>query len=233
MRLIEQEARLFVGNLSDIDAADPEQIESAGYDSSNYFQGYLQRAIAEANSENHRVDMETPSGVITALPNSRHILVALTENQLRSLSRVPLLHDITLNQGDVGSDTRGAKKSSVNVDSLLWRVALWGARGRFPVGTDLAAPIYLKHWPNMTRLTIFPYAMRIAALWVNQPYSLLETAKMLGIPQRYVFSFYSATNALGLAAVSQRSVDRLVLPQAAQQHKEHSLFGRILATLRR
>lgn len=233
MRLNEQETRLLVGTTADIDLLDPEQIKSVMYDTSNFFQGYLQQALAEASSNRRNVDMLTPRGVISIIQNGYYLSIQPTEKQLRSLSRVPLLHGITIKFSDIEGDSVTAKSYKINAASIVWKVTLWAARGRVPIGTDLERPIYLKHWPNMTRLTIFPYAMRIAALWVNQPCSLLDTANMLNIPQRYVFSFYSATHALGLSATSQRSSDRWVQPQLTQQHQKHSLFSRILATLRR
>ncbi len=233
MRLNEQETRLLVGTAADIDHLDPEQLKRVMYDTSNFFQGYLQQAIAEASSNNRNVEMETPSGAITIIQNGYYLRAQPTESQLRNLSRVPLLHGMTMKFSDIDGDLVTAKTCKTNAASIVWKVTLWAARGRVPIGTDLELPIYLKRWPNMTRLTIFPYAMRIAALWINQPCSLLDTAKMLDIPQRYVFSFYSATHALGLSAISQRSSDRSVQSEPKQQHQKHSLFSRILATLRR
>ena len=85
------------------------------------------------------------------------------------------------------------------------------------------------HWPNFTRLIVTPYALKISALWIAQPHSLLTTAQVLNIPQRYVFAFYSAAHALKLAFV-----DRRTTPRAAKltPNEKRSLFQRILARLR-
>ena len=94
------------------------------------------------------------------------------------------------------------------METLLWKIALWTAHGRLPAGTPLNKRVVLIQWPNLSRLPMPPYALQIAALWQQQPCSLLETAKHFAIPQRYVFAFYSATHALHLCFPDRRqSID--------------------------
>jgi hypothetical protein len=94
------------------------------------------------------------------------------------------------------------------LEALEWDVALWASRGRLPRGTHLDHPVRLRCWPNLTRLAVPPEAMRIAGLWSRGSISLRDTVRVLGIPQRYVFAFYSACQALGL-------VEQLALPSLA------------------
>jgi len=84
------------------------------------------------------------------------------------------------------------------LDNFLWKVALWSSRGRLQRGMSLDAPVRLRAWPNIPRLMSVPHSLRVAALWVSQPTSLLETARKLNVPHRYVFSFFCACNAFGL-----------------------------------
>ena len=93
------------------------------------------------------------------------------------------------------------------LEALEWDLALWASRGRLPCGTHLDHPIRLHCWPNLTRLAVPPEAMRIASLWSRGSISLRETVRVLGVPQRYVFAFYSACHALGL-------VEQISLPSA-------------------
>ena len=65
-------------------------------------------------------------------------------------------------------------------DALLWKVALWTARGRVPLGTPLDQPVYLKHWPDLNALTPLPQALRMAALWLNHPLPLLDGRAAVG-----------------------------------------------------
>ena len=116
--------------------------------------------------------------------------------------------------------------------SLFWKVALWASRGRLPEGTSLTQPIFLRRWPNFTRLQVTPYAFAIAALWAEQPRSLLDTARHLQIPQRYVFAFYSAAKSLQLAGETRRAADTLIQPQEITASKQRGLLGRLLDRLR-
>jgi hypothetical protein len=84
------------------------------------------------------------------------------------------------------------------LDRVLWRAGMETGRGRLPNGVDLRTTVYLKHWPNLTRLQRTPHALRIAALWAIRGASLLETTELLHISQRHVFAFYNAALAMDL-----------------------------------
>jgi hypothetical protein len=169
------------------------------------------------------------------LPDVQEVYLNLKDSQLRSLAVVPVVEGslkYSLDM-DVHEYIKNDDYSETSREALLWKTALWASRGRVPIGTRLDIPAFLRRWPNLTRLVLFPHALRIAALWTNQPHSLLTTAQSLAIPQRHVFSFYSAANALGLASTSRRAVDTLLEPPPLQQSKRHGLFSRILSRLRR
>ena len=106
------------------------------------------------------------------------------------------------------------------------------ARGRIPLGTDPSTKVKLKHWPNLTRLQTFPNAMRIASLWSRQPVSLLESATVLGIPQRYVFAFFSAVQVLGLVETLDAESTNQGRLDGRPVSRHRNLFRKILAHLR-
>jgi hypothetical protein len=99
-----------------------------------------------------------------------------------------------------------------SVDGFLWQAALWTYQGRLPAGTAVHGRVYLARWPNLTRLVEVPHALRVAALWLAQPVSPAFTAQALAIRQRYVFAFYGAAHALGLAGQARRASDYLFEP---------------------
>ena len=234
MYLGEQNAKVLIGTAPDIDPRDPQQVANAQYDPSVFLQSHVARACAMADHNNQCVRMETSRGSIMVLPRNHEVYLNLIDSQMRPLAVVPVVEG-SLNYSldkDVHEWTGHNDFSVTTREALLWKTALWASRGRVPTGTPLDVPAFLRRWPNLTRLLLFPHAMRIAALWTNQPQSLLATAHSLAIPQRHVFSFYSAANALGLASTSRRAVDTLLEPSPLPHNKRHGLFSRILNRLR-
>jgi hypothetical protein len=235
MYLGEQNAKVLIGTAPDIDPRDPQQLANAQYDPSVFLQSHFARACSMADQHHQCVRMETPRGSIIVLPHTQQVYLNLKDSQLRPLAVVPVVEgslDYSLDK-DASEHIEKDDYFTTSREALLWKTALWASRGRVPTGTQLDIPAFLRRWPNLTRLLLFPHALRIAALWADQPHSLLATAQSLAIPQRHVFSFYSATNALGLSSTSRRRSDTLLGPAPLPKNKRHGLFSRILSRLRR
>ena len=235
MYLNGQEAHSYIGSAPDLDLNDTQQLADAQYDPGEFIQGYLRRAVNTADKYTSAVKLKIPAGVIVIMPLTQSVLVNISNSRLRAFCTVPLI-DGALSVAVIKKRLTIKKAKHTKVmsrESLLWKAAIWASRGRLPVGTSLTQPVFLRRWPNMTRLMLFPHAMRIAALWAEQPHSLLDTAKTLGIPQRFVFSFYSATKALGMVGVSRREADTLVEHTAIKKNWRRGLLGRILGHLRK
>jgi hypothetical protein len=96
------------------------------------------------------------------------------------------------------------------LEAFLWKLACWTSMGRYPKGLDHTKPVYLKNWPNFTRLLVTPHALRIAALLVQHPRTMGDVAQKLNIKPQYVFIFISAACAIGLAGQAKRLSDTLV-----------------------
>lgn len=145
-----------------------------------------------------------PAAVSTLLTNKR--LAQLLKNSEHTLSTLPL-------------------------DAFVWKLSLYTSRGRVPEGTDLTQPVYLRHWPNLTRLEPIPEASRIVALWVRQPRSLLRLYGSLMAPLEHILDLYTAASALGLAGVARRSADTLFEPEEPQSHTQHGLLASVVRKL--
>jgi hypothetical protein len=234
MCLGEQNAKVLIGTVPDIDPEDPQLLAKAQYDPNEFLQGHIYCARKIADDRNRCVRLDTSRGSIYLFPDGHGAKLGINETRLRTLSVVPVIENsLSVSVLEIGYTLAQDDDSSIiDRDALLWKTALWASRGRVPAGTSLDTPVFLKRWPNMTRLLLFPHALRIAALWVDQPRSLLDTAETLNIPQRHVFGFYSAAHALGLAATSQRAVDTLIEPAPLQRNSRRGLFGSIVNRLR-
>lgn len=211
----------YVGANPDIDLSDTELVKTIYYSPQDRFQGAVIKAMEYARQQQHSVQLVClNTGVIIDISNDT-IYTAVTDRKLRPLClmKVEAIDSLTTINGKIsGSEILALANNKEgdlkcwSIESFLWNIALWTSRGYLPVETDLSTPAYLSQWPNFTRLHVFPEAMRIAALLVQKPTRLGEVAKQLDIPQRYVFSFFSAASVLGICGISRRERDRLFQP---------------------
>jgi len=109
-------------------------------------------------------------------------------------------------------------------------LAIWTSKGRYPEQIDPEKPIVLKHWPNFTRLVITPHALRITALLMQQPQSMLDVARTLNIGAQYVFVFISGCQALNLVAQIERKPEPEEKPKKIR--KSSGLLSKLLNKLR-
>ena len=235
----------FIGTVHDIDPTDPVQRRKAFYNPKEYLQAYAQSAIKLALSKNRILRLNTCWKPIIILPHSREVWIDADDKQLRAFCVVPI-KKIT-NVDVAGSGGKGISITVVKnndatgldpekfqrMDAFIWKLALWSSAGRVPQGIDFDTPIYIRHWPNMTRLIVPPHALRITALLIDQPRSLINIAEVLQVKQQYVFAFFSAARALGLSGQAVRQADITYAPAPRVKKESSGLLQKILGRLRR
>jgi len=232
----------FVGKQSDVDIDDRLQLQKIFYSPDKLLQGIMEEAreksqqsgkIVQLNvmdhvfyfdAKNYRVHSTAGTSVI------RHLCV-VHQDEAPTLSIKPESFRSDLDFILKASEKKSRRKHSWNMDAFLWVITLWCSRGRVPAGTDMTRPVYLMQWPNLTRLEQIPHAARIAALIYDQPRTLFDTAKQLGIRQRYVFAFFSACKTIGLSDISVRDVDRLFEAEKPKTNKNKSILSKLLGKL--
>lgn len=232
--LDELEVHNYIGSAPDIDPHDAEQLARVQYKPEEYLVGHLSAAIRKADTSGACIRLDTPTRFFLIWHETDLILVGKGAERLRAQASVPLTGGkiLVATSEEMNRRDSAAEDLLLTREALLWQTALWAARGRVPLGSSLHTPVRLHRWPNMTRLLLFPNAMRIAALWIAQPISLLETARHLRISQRFVFSFYSAAVAIGLTQPVRNSENLLVESPQLQPARRHGLLRRILDRLR-
>jgi hypothetical protein len=229
--MTETQEKVFIGTSPDIDPDNQEQLAKIYYDPQHYLQWHIQQALNQATRYNKNVTIEGPWPAIDMVIGKQQIVVDAGEKHLRPFCTVPdATREVELQFHEQNRPTTGRHEYSIY--AFIWQLALWASRGRLPSGTRLNQPIYLRRWPNFSRLVVTPYALAIAALWTKHPRSLMDTANSLDIPQRYVFAFYSAANAVQLAGETRRAVDTLLEPPMIERAKHRGLFSRLLNRLR-
>jgi len=236
MRLDENNSTSYMGALHKIDLNNEKQRLAACYKPGDFLQAYVERAYQVALSENVTVSLDDSWKSIVIFPKRNKVYIDADKKQVQAVCRIPLgvfsnSSDLAISRHDNFDETGLDKYNVFPMDAFLWQISLWTAQGRYPDGLELSKAVFLRQWPNMTRLMIFPHAMRIAALMHDQPRNLIDIAKLLNIPMQYVFAFYSAAHSIGLANQAMRQVDSMVKHERPTKPKKRGLFARILGRL--
>lgn len=212
----------------------PRLMSKLQIDTNQYLLGYFQQAYKIATDEQRNMRLEGPWRPIIILHETREMLVGTNHRHLFAIAAMPFppeevsISYVEDDENEITNDNRSIEA----IEPFLWKLAIRTSRGRVPKGTDFNLPIRLLRWPNFTRTTATPHAMRIAALWTKQPMSLLSTAEALAIPLNFVFLFYSATIALGLVSIESTNMGKKPEPSPVKLHKNHNIFQFLLKKLR-
>lgn len=227
----------FLGTVTGVDFDDPEQLHNASFDPRNYLMGYVQSAYRVARHENRALQLNSVWKPVLIFPDSHQVWLDADDKQIRAFAGVEQNKIFAGNIGLVPIDAAavGAAKAPdkfQDMDVFLWKLTVWTSKGRFPVGLDLNHPVYLKHWPNFTRLLLIPDALRMAALLVQGPRAPLDIIKLLNVSPQYVFAFICACLSLGILGKSERRVDETIVAEPPKHAKRQGLLAKILNKLR-
>lgn len=241
MHLSKKEESYFVGSLPDVNLSSPHDVLKIVYSNDHKLQLAITKAIKAAREYNSPVQMVCLGVGIIIDPITELIHTAVNENILRPicLLDVEKIDSFKKVQKPINGDEilaiagkTGKKLITSSIESFVWKIALWTSRGKVPKTVDLNTPVYLSEWPNFTRLQIFPHSMRIAAFLIQQPCKLGDISEDLGVPQRYVFSFFSAANAIGISNVSARQIDSILrAPVEPKKTAPRKFLNKILSRL--
>ncbi len=232
----QKDYRKVCGNAVDIDLDDTGQAARILMPISGRLLGIILYAISESELQ------QVPIAVNL---KQKHLFVIFPSQQLASFTlKDDMLQRLCEKSFPTGSFSFKAVPDlqpnlddplTISKEQMLWKTAAWTYCGKLPQDTQLHERVYLRHWPNLTRLLDLPDAMRISALLVEQPMSLARTAEALSIPQRHVFAYYSAAQAIGLVGRAKRSSDYLMdtPPPPVPDRPNRKLLGRMVHHLRK
>lgn len=224
--VIEEDHSKFVASRGDVNLDNPTIVASLVYVVDEYLQGALARLYVKAKEEGEIITLDVSYGMISYNPKNHQVLVNVGLTTLQNISSMADLKPQYLPLPQPASMIIGAKWE--NADTLLWKTTIWASRGRLPVGTDIDTPFILKHWPNFTRFMLTPHAMEITALWIHEPITLRKTIALLSIPQRTVFSFYSAVIALDFVVLTPENKEEQQVIPIPTKKKKRRFFSKLL-----
>jgi DNA-binding NarL/FixJ family response regulator len=196
---------------SDIDMANDTAVKNIWLRTDNKLLGYLKSAISQQISAPFAICLSIGDALKIHISAYAKTVAVVGENiNLLELAR----QDFSNGQISSNESAMPDKNAQLKLEQevFLWKLALYTYRGHLPEGIDVNKPVYLKYWPNLTRLEPTPDAMRIASLLSRQPAALAFIVRILNIPQKHVFNFFAAANTIGFAGPAVREVDRMLLP---------------------
>lgn len=222
------------GTADAIDCSDEAQIDKLFLPLAGRLLGILLEAAAETGKTEQAIALQYGKNILAVFsPDGRIVSVAADDALLQRLSQKIFPEAALLLKKIAPAATLPPGSRNAHPNALLWKVAAWTYRGQLPAGLSPNQRIYLRHWPNLTRLLELPDAMRIAALLNEQPMSMCRIAEVLQIPQRHVFAFCACAHTIGLLGLAKRAADHLFEPPVAPPaHGERKFFGRVMHYLK-
>jgi hypothetical protein len=203
--------------------------------------GHLVTALREAYLVSRKwqvpTRLDTPAGVITVDSVQNRMYLEFSEPRLMQLCAAPMdkrpktrtlgLQEAAAIRAALEQESKSNDLFTCRIDATLWRAGMETARGRLPLGVNPGKTVYLKHWPNLTRLLVTPHALRVAALWSTRGATPLETASQLGVPLRHVVAVYNAALALDLITEDGSHIRRA----QRKAHRNRGLLTRLFTWL--
>lgn len=237
MHLDEGNFNAFIGSIPGLDVNDPKQFPNAFYNPKEYFQGYFQSACLIAQTKKQVLYLNSGWKSLIIFPHNHEVWLDADDKQLRAFAGLPInsMSGPGMSLTPASAQTLSVKQELSkfhNMDAFLWKLAVWTSKGRYPIALDITKPVFLKHWPNFTRLIVTPHALRIAALLIAGPRTLPDIAETLKIKPQYVFAFISAAYALGLIKQAKRQADEIIQPPVIKNVERQGLLTRIISKLR-
>lgn len=185
------------GNLPDVNLDSATERRRVYFSLDGLLLPWVKRSIEVGENTGKPQQVVGVPGALFYLPQEKGFLVNIDSDLLTQLMRTRFGFDeISLLERE--PDAELPKGRYVAADELLWQLALFTARGRVPDVLSADEPRLLKAIPDFERLLETPHARSIAELWHSQRLSAQNIASMLGVPQRFVFSFLVAADAIGL-----------------------------------
>jgi hypothetical protein len=164
----------------------------------SYLLGIVRRVIADGQD----VQLALP-GVGTLVIHAKRGEYFSSLDDIAPLCRMAAARfQITAFSGPLAD--RSEPRVGRNIDELLWQAGFYASEGRLMQGCSYYDVVQLRHWPNLSRLPITPNSMRICALLVRYPTSILLAYRLLKVPAAEMFQFYTAARCAGIANVLNR-----------------------------
>ncbi len=222
---------LFIGRRGDIDLKNSKMIKKNSFNPQGYIYYYLKNIINNKEKDTLLYINIADEYELYIAPDGRFIKSPTPSSKRKAVASY-YFKDMEIQEQESTMGWDEIEGKLIQSNALLWELALWAARGRLPAGTNLDQPIKLKHWPDITQYVFFPHAVKMAAVWSKHALSIKEIIDKLKIPQRYVFSFYVACQAIDMFDCGKVAAPvHITQSEVEATNKKVGTFKRILTHL--
>lgn len=199
---------IFCGDKDDFFYLSSSEREKIEYDPGSSLHSWLGQAIEFSRESGRNIQLDGLKEKLLVLAGGRYVFTPMNIQVLQqACARSYGASELCMKSIDADLMVNDTDPGVHGAEAFLWRASLLCSAGRLPHGQSFTDAVELDSWPNFPRLLTTPHAMQIASLWARQPVSILSTAQKLGIPIRYIVSFFSACKASGLVREAAGCVD--------------------------
>jgi len=186
------------GNLPDIDLNKSEQLRRVFVNTEGMLIEKMKEAVQLSRKSNNVVEVVGLPGTMLVTPEPLRFIFSFSTDFMNQLALTKFgFGELSLRKLDEFHAEAGERLYDQDVESLIWEVAIWTARGRLFTGLDPHKSYQLQSQPDFEYFLPVPNGEDIAELWSERELSASDVVGILGVPQRFVFAFMSGIFSLG------------------------------------
>jgi hypothetical protein len=186
------------GNAGDVNLSRPDERRSIFLNAEDSLLIKMREAVDLALKQEHPVEIEGLPGKMYFFPAENVFYSTFSDDFLNQLALTRFGYkELSLQTIENFELEDKGKHLSEDAETLIWKVAIWTARGRLFNGMDPEKQLQLSTKPDFSRFLTLPNCEAISDVWVGHKVSALDVVKILDVPQRVVFSFMSGAYSLG------------------------------------
>lgn len=188
----------YCGHLPDQDLNDASVLRRIRFNFERSLLPWVEQAVKTGRQSQQAQQVSGLPGILIYLPSMDSFFCDLEEDLLLHMARAKFaLGELFLTAYDPSEAVKSATDRHIVADQLLWKLALLTSRGRLPNSVDLNRPLQLIRKPDFNHFEIIPHARTVAELWYSKRLSPVQMLSESSVPQRYVFTFLVAADAVG------------------------------------
>lgn len=180
------------GNLPDVDINKPEELRRVFVNTEGMLIDKVHEAVQLSKKTNKDIEITGLPGTMLVTAEPLRFIFSFSTDFMNQLALTKFgFGELSLQELEEFHADAAERLYDQDVESLIWEVAIWTARGRLFSGIDLHKSYKLKQQPDFEYFLPIPHGKEIAELWSGRELSAADVVGILGIPQRFVFAFMS------------------------------------------